>query len=348
MRYLYMSLMILWIGALSAQGQLSPLPITSYDYAIPENNVSAIALATGGINVTDALDPFASYGNPALLAKNEATMLFLAYRLADEEDLGFWDAVSVSNFLSDKQFKYFTLVTKQAAISYQPMASLNISEYDANTGESMYYDYKLDKVQFSLGISDNNWPNIHAGLNLKYLSGRLVYLVEHRAGSQFIRDHFIDDKVKGFSSDLGVVYKTGDTVFGLAAYDILSRLWWENYPARSIQRRIATGVQYGSGSSTTSLGIQSKISSKPETTYHVGYNYRVNWDQTSLSNSDTVKQGMDLRAGLYSQDFYGADNINITLGSGYHYQMFRFDFSLNTKGLKLADSEFLFSLGLGF
>jgi hypothetical protein len=348
MRYLFLALMTLGVLALGAQNQLSPLPITSYDYAIPENNVSAIALGMGGMNVTDPLDPFASYGNPALLAKNESTLLYLAYRMADDEKLSFWESVNVSNFLSEKQFKYFTLAAKQVALSYQPMAAINISEYDTSTGQSMYYDYKLDKVQLSVGISDNNWPNINAGLNMKYISGRLVYLVEHRQGSQFIRDHFIDDKVKGFSTDLGLVYRAGDTVFGLTAYDILSRLWWENYPAKSIQRRIATGVQYGSGASKTSFGVQSKISSDPETTYHMGYSYRVNWDTSSLSSDEVVSQGMDLRAGLYSRDFYGADNINLTLGSGYNYQMFRFDFSLNTKGLKLSDSEFLFALGVGF
>ncbi len=343
----YFALALLLLSSVLLFGQ-SPLPITSYDYAIVENNVSPIALGMGGLNVTDALDPFSSYGNPALLANNENTYLYMSYRLADNEDLSFWEAVNVSNFLGEKQFKYFTLAAKQVAFSYQPMASVNISEFDPSTGQSLYYDYKLDKVQLSLGIADKNWPDITAGLNLKYLGGRLVYLVEHQQGSQFIRDHFIDDKIKGFSTDLGFTYKTGDTVFGLSAYDLVSRLWWENYPAKSVQRRLATSVQYGGGASKTSFGVQSKISSKPETTYHAGYSYRVNWGTTSLSGADPIQQGLDLRAGLYSRDFYGADNINVTLGSGYYYQMFRFDFSLNTKGLKLKESEFLFSLGLGF
>ncbi|HCM16180.1 MAG: hypothetical protein WCY87_03230 [Candidatus Cloacimonadales bacterium] len=345
MKHIFLPLFTLIFAALYAQSQL---PITSYDYAIPENNVSAIALSMGGINVTDPTDPFASYGNPALLANSQNTTLYLAYRIADEKDIAFWDAVNVSNFLSEKQFKYFTLAAKQVAFSYQPMAAINISEYDAETNKSMYYDYKLDKVQLSLGITDKSWPDIAAGLNLKYLSGRLVYLVEHLEGSQFVRDQFIDDKVKGFSTDLGFTLKRGDTVFGLTAYDLISRLWWENYPAKSVQRRIAAGVQYGSGTSKTSFGIQSKLSSKPETSYHLGYCYNVNWDSSSLSSDESVSQGLDIRVGAYSQDFYGADNINFTLGSGYYYRMFRFDFSLNSKGLKLADSEFLFSLGLGF
>jgi hypothetical protein len=337
--------MTLALATLYAQ---SPLPITSYDYAIPENNVSPIALGTGGMNVTDAADPLVSYGNPALLANSESTILYMAYRFAGDDDVRFADAVKVSNFLKEKQFKYFTLAAKQVAFSYQPMASVNISEFNPVTQKSLYYDYKMDKVQLSFGITDKSWPDIAAGVNLKYLSGRLVYLEEHLDGSQFVRDHFIDDKVKGFSTDLGLSVQRGNTVFGLSAYDLVSRLWWENYPAKSVQRRIATGIQFNSGTSKTSFGIQSKISSKPETTYHVGYCYNVDWDTSSLSSDQTVKQGLDVRLGAYSEDFYGANNINFTLGSGYYYKMFRFDFSLNSKGLKLADSEFLFSLGLGF
>ncbi len=324
------------------------MPIDSYDYGIPENNVSAIALGSGGINITNPADPFASYGNPALLASNDATMIYLAYRLANEKDLSFWDAVDVSNFLREKQFKYFTLVAKQTAFSYQPLASINISHFDTETDTTMYYDYKLDKLQFSLGMTDKSWPLLTAGVNLKYLTGRLVYLVERLEGHNFVREHFIDDKVKGVSGDLGLTFQTGDVVYGLTAYDLLSRLWWENYDPVSIQRRIATAVQYSSGASKTSFGIQSKISKKPETTYHVGYSYSANWDSQDFMSEEQIEQGMDLRIGFYSHDFYGADNVNLTLGGGYHYQMFRFDFSVNSRGLKIADSEFLFSLGLGF
>lgn len=345
MKYRFLLFCTLFSLSLAAQ---SPLPIDTYDYGVPENNVSAIAIGMGGINLTNPDDPFASYGNPALLAHNEDTMIYLSYRLADNENLSFWEAASVSNFLSEKQFKYFTLVSKQAAFSYQPMASINLSSFDTQTNKTLYYDYKLDKIQMSLAMKDKNWPALTAGLNLKYITGRLVYLVEHREGSQFVREHFIDDKIKGASSDIGLTLRTGDVYYGLTLYDVLSRLWWENYDAVSIQRRIGTAVQYGSGASKTFFGIQSKIAKSPETTYHLGYSYAQNWDSKDFISDDNLQQGMDLRIGFYSHDFYGADNINLTLGAGYHYQMFRFDFSLNTKGLKISDSEFLFSMGLGF
>nr|MDK2851335.1 hypothetical protein [Candidatus Cloacimonadota bacterium] len=340
-----MILMTMMICTLAAQ---SPLPINDYDYAIPENNVSPIAIGMGGINVTNPSDPFASYGNPALLANNETTMLYMAYRVADDQEMDFWETVNVSNVLHEKQFKYFSLITKQAGFSYQPMASINISTFDPQTQKTMYFDYKLDKLQLTLGMKDNDWPSLHAGLNLKYISGRLVYLIERQEGSQFVREQFIDDKIKGLSGDLGLTYQNGDVIYGIAAYDLLSRLWWENYDPVSIQRRIATGIQYGSGPSKVNFGMQGKIATKPETTYHVGYSYSTNWNSQDFMAEDEIRQGLDTRIGLYSKDFYGADNINLTLGGGYYYQMFRFDFSLNSKGIKLADSEFLFSLGLSF
>lgn len=345
MRRSVLILMITLAGILWAQQ--SPLPITSYDYATPENNVSAIAIGTGAMNITNVDDPFASFSNPALLADNESTSVFTSFRLAGEKELSFWEAASISNTLRAKQFKYFTAVAKQMAFSYQPVASVHISEMDPIAHTSLYYDYKLDKVQMSMGITDKNWPHLAAGLNLKYLSGRLVYLEESIQGNEFQRIHFIDDKVKGFSTDLGFLYHTDSFSYAITAYDLVSGLYWENYPTKTIQRRIATGVSLGSGTSKTTFGVQSKLSKKTDTTYHIGYSNGLTWDGTDYLSGRNRNQGLDFRVGVYSRDFYGADNINFTIGGGYYYQLFRFDFSLNSQGMKMADSEILFAIGMG-
>ena len=94
-------------------------------------------------------------------------------------------------------------------------------------------------------------------------------------------------------------------------------------------------------------GIQSKLAKKPETTYHLGYGYRWNLNSGSNSSSNENSSSFDLRVGTYSHDFYGADNINFTLGAGYYYRNFHFDFSLNSTGMKLADSDYLFSISAG-
>lgn len=345
MKYLIILLLCLLLLPLWA---LPPLPITSYDYATPEKNVSPIAMGSAALNLTNAQDPFAAYSNPALLANNEHSHFFFSFRLSDTDTLSFAEVASISNALKDKQFKYFTAVAGKVGFSYQPVASINISEADTHTNQSTYYDYNLDKVQISLGITDKNWPDMALGLNLKYLSGRLVYLLEDIVGNQLHRKTFLDEKVKGFSSDLGFIYQAGGTTFAITGYDLLSGLYWENYPSKGVQRRVASAVEYGSGHSKTSFGIQSKISKTPDTTYHIAYTNGVSWDAKSYSEAANVGQGMDFRVGMYSHDFYGAKNINVTLGGGYYYQLFRFDFSLNTRGMKLPESELLFSLGVGF
>lgn len=344
MKYKFSLIFWLIAAALAANGSL---PIDSFDYALPENNVSTTALGMGGLNLTDAGDPFASYGNPALLGFNDATNFYVAYRLSDKKKHDFGEIVSVSNVLKANQFKYFVVNAGQFAFSYQPMASINISELDEVQNKALYHDYRLDKLQFSAGITDKKLPNMTAGINLKYLNGRLVYLTERLEGSNLVRERFIDDKVKGISGDIGLYGRYGESSYGISFYDVLSRMWWENYPSESIQRRVAAGAQYGMGASKTYVGIQSKIAKKPETTYHVGYSYGIVSESGGFGNTDAVTQGLDMRIGLYSHDFYGADNINLTLGGGYFYQVFRFDFSLNSRGLKLADSELLFSIGLG-
>ncbi|MDZ4182400.1 MAG: hypothetical protein U1B83_05945 [Candidatus Cloacimonadaceae bacterium] len=339
-----MLILLLLLGALlSAQ---ATLPIREYDYAIPENNVSPMAIGLGGMNITNGNDYYASYSNPALLADNTISAFVFSFRVADDKPMSFWEATSISNALKPKQFKYFSLVTKQAAWTYQPVASVHISEIAAGGDSSRYYDYQLDKVQISLAAKDDSWQTIRAGVNLKYLTGRLVYLKEHRVGSFLVRDAFIDDKVKGFSTDVGLTMTEGDFTFGLTAYDLFSRLYWENYASKAIQRRIAFGVQYASGSSVLMGGVQGKTSKQTDTSIHFGFQNTWSWGRQNIQGEST-NQGLVLRLGLYSQDFYGTSNINYTLGSGYNYNVFRFDFSMNNRGMKLRESEYLFSLGIG-
>lgn len=344
MKRLVLVAMCLTIGALQA---VSPLPITEYDYAVPENNVSPVGIGMGGLNLTFTGDPYASYSNPALLADVETSTLVTSFRLAKNDKLTFWQAASISSSLREKQFKYFSLVTKQSAWTYQPMARVHISEFNATGDSSRYYDYQLDKVQVTLAASDDSWKPVRFGFNIKYLSGRLVYLMEHRVGSSLVRDAFIDDKVKGFSTDLGVTLQDGDFSFALVSYDLFSRLYWENYDSKPLQRRVAMGLSYNGESTVLSAGLQAKTSKDPDTTYHFGMQNTWSWGQGQSLDGQDTSQSLLLRIGLYSHNFYGTNNIHYTLGTGYNYSIFRFDFSLNNKGMKLSNSEYLFSLGVG-
>lgn len=343
-------LIILAVGIASLAAQQAALPITQYDYAIPENNVSPIAIGMGGLNLTYSGDPYCSYSNPALLAEVEQSSLVTSFRLANDEEMSILEATSLSNTLKDKQFKYFSLSTKKAAFTYQPMSRVNISEIIAENGVNynLYHDFMLDKVQLSIAAKDEERSALSAGLNLKYLSGRLVYLKERRIGSTtFTREAFIDDKVRGFSTDLGFTLDRETFKFGLTAYDLFSRLYWENYSSKPIQSRIGLGAAWVDDNMLISVGLQGKISKSTDTTYHLGFQNSWSWGQSYSQAGRPIQHSILLRLGLYSQDFYGTKNIHFTMGSGYNYSIFRFDFSVNSAGMILKESEYLFSLGVG-
>jgi hypothetical protein len=327
---------------------LPSLPLQHYDYHIPENVVSPITLGMGGINLTNAADYFTSYDNPALLAENRGSAFATSFRLAKSGSMAFTDLMSASNLLKDKQFMYYTLITKNAAWSYHPVASINQSLYQnvAGINYAEYYDYQLDKLQLSLAATDQKFSGLAGGLNLKYLTGRLVYLKERLSGGNLIRESFIDNKVKGVSGDLGLTWTQNNFIWGACFYDLLSRLWWEDYSSKSLQKRAALGFQYLSDNLSLLASLQGKISSSPGTTYHFGLIKNWTW-QAKTSSNQTVEQNLVIRAGLYSKDFNGTDNISYTLGSGYNYNMFRIDFAMTNTGMQLRDSQYLFSVGVG-
>jgi hypothetical protein len=337
---------VLLLSAINLAAQTLPaLPLQHYDYHIPANNLSPITLGMGGVNLTYAADYFTSYDNPALLAENTGTALATSFRLAKKGALSFTDLMSASNLLKDKQFTYYTMIAKNAAWSYQPVASINESTLGTYSAE--YYDYQLDKLQMSLAAKDEKYTKLAGGLNIKYLTGRLVYLRERVSGSNMIRESFIDNKVKGVSSDLGLTWQEDKFIWGACFYDILSRLWWEDYPSHSLQRRAALGFEYRTDTKLSLLAsVEGKIANNSNSTYHFGL--IKNWTWTGKASGDkSIEQNLVLRAGLYSKNFYGTKNINYTLGSGYNYNLFRIDFALTNEGMQLKDSKYLFSVGVG-
>ncbi len=340
---LLLALLLVAGPGLGAQ-TLPSLPVQDYDYHITENIVSPIALGLGGLNLTFGGDYFTSYDNPALLAENTATAFATSFRLKSEETLGFAELVSASNLLKDKQFMYFNLITKSAAWSYQPVASVHVSQQAANYSSSEYYDYQLDKLQLSLAGTDDRFPKLAGGLSLKYLTGRLVYLKE--SGPDMERVAFIDNKVKGVSGDLGLTWTEENVKWGACVYDVLSYLRWEDYGSESLQRRAALGFQWSTDNLALLAGVQGKVSGKPGSTYHFGLARLWTWNSTAGSGNP-VQQNLIIRAGLFSDKFDGTDNISYTLGSGYNYNLFRFDFGLTNAGMRLRDSRYLFSVGIG-
>jgi hypothetical protein len=345
---LFLMGILLVTGSITLWAQTMPnLPLQDYDYHIPTNTISAITLGMGGLNLTNSADYFTSYDNPALLADNGGTAFATSFRLKSKKELQFADMMQASNLLKDKQFMYYSVVTKNAAWSYQPVASIHISQFDDSQTHSEYYDYQLDKLQLSVATKDENIGNLSGGLNLKYLTGRMVYLKERISGNSMIRESFIDNKVKGISGDLGFAWEDGAYTAGVCIYDIYSQLWWENYDSKSLKRRAALGMQYTTDDYSLMGSFQGKIGKYPDTTYHLGFVKDWTWKTENAVSEEQKEQKLIIRTGIYSKDFNGTKNINYTLGSGYNYSMFRIDFAMTNSGMKLKESQYLFSVGVG-
>jgi len=336
-----LSILLMYCISLIWAQSLPNLPGLNYDYHTTEHAVSAITLGMGGLNLTNAADYFTSYDNPALLADNQGSAFATSFRLTKKENLSFADLTDVRNLLHDKQFMYFTLITKNAAWSYHPVTSINISE-GASYPNSRYYDFQLDKLQLSIAAKDDRSSRLAGGINLKYLTGRLIYLKVNNGAS----DGLIDNKVKGISGDIGFTWDEDRYKWGACLYDLYSKLWWEDYDSKSLKQRAALGFQYLGDNYSLMASLQGKIAKEAETTYHFGFVKNWSWKVTG-ADSKEIEQSIVLRSGLFSRDFDGTKNISYTLGSGYNYSMFRIDFAMTNEGMRLRDSKYLFSIGAG-
>jgi hypothetical protein len=341
--------MILWSISLPAIRMDLNL-VQDYDYHTPEGNISPVSLGMGGINLTYPADYFSPYDNPALLATNTSSAAATSFIIKQNAPATFADMMNSKTLLKDKQFLYYSVITKQAAWTYQPVAAVHVSQLTTTTDGllSEYFDYQLDKIQLSIAGKDEEYTNLAGGLNIRYLTGRLVKLTQRKVGNNWVTaGNLIDDKVKGVSGDLGFTWAEGNFVWGSCIYDIYSRLWWENYDSESLKRRAAMGFQYNMDKLALLASVQGRVSNDPQTTYHLGLIKNWIWKTDGSMDTPGTEQNLLIRAGLYSRDFNGTENINYTFGSGYNYNMFRIDFAMTNSGMRLKDSQYLFSVGVG-
>ncbi|HNX00490.1 MAG TPA: hypothetical protein PKK33_03890, partial [Candidatus Cloacimonadota bacterium] len=201
------------------------------------------------------------------------------------------------------------------------------------------FDYGLQNVQMSFGGTSGKEQVFAGGLTVKYLYGRLVYLTRDDVEMNF--HDFVDDKVKGFSTDLGFAYKGQATRIGLAFYDLVNGLYWQTESNKTLTRRGAFGVQVGEDDLRMLAGAITTLEKDPITTYHFGIIKEV-----SLQGKTQDKQTIGFRAGAYSDKFDRSDDITYSFGTGYNYKTFRIDFSVAGPGLDLSKSRYLASISL--
>lgn len=323
---------------------LSGFPIQKWDYNLPLNNVSPIGSALGGFNVTNPGDFFLHYSNPALLSQTDSSHLALSSKIRHEgiSQLYFYQGDYPANTAGDSKLSYFGLYAENIGFSVVPLVSVNDSKHDEKMNLKRYIDYSLTAYQIAGSDKTNH---VSYGFNLKYLTGRLVYLVDSSGFAQenYPGNKFIDSKARGFSLDLGFLSQRGQFTYGLAFYDIISKIYWENHPNRVLKKKIATGMQVGTEDFHIITGTTSNLFSLSNTYYHLGLSQRIYFFGFDKDNSPSIP----LRAGVYFQSLSSSEDVTLGLGTGYQVRFLNLDFSYTGNLKNFSDHDVIIALSVG-
>ncbi|MCD4651540.1 MAG: hypothetical protein K8S56_07125 [Candidatus Cloacimonetes bacterium] len=336
----YLILLMVSFGSL-----LFGFPISSYDFHTPVHQVSPVVEAMGGMSVTYESDSALMYNNPALLPFVENGVVTASFKMEHKQGMSFSEVMSMANILKKNQFTYASVYAAKGGFGWYPLASINQSRTYNSTGEIYreYEDYQLDAVQFAFGtqVEDITAVDISWGMSFKYIFGRLVYLEEKQTGNSWLREEFYDERVKGYSADLGFLLKQEGFSAGLVFYDLFSRLYWEDSANRVITKRASLGFQWGIGNYALTTGISRKLNLKKEQEYHLGI-------VRQFELNTPVGEGVLLfRTGIHSEDFANEDAIFTSFGTGYYIKQLRIDLSATTNGMVLKNNRYLISISVG-
>jgi hypothetical protein len=236
---------------------------------------------------------------------------------------------------------------KTFAFSYQTLADVHLSNTAGE--EQEYYDYKLEAIQASFALLDKKIPDGSLGFGVKYLTGRLVHLINHGENATLTnRNTFMDEKVKGFSLDVGGIYKIGRITLAGSLLDVYSQLYWEHYDSEQMVRTWTGGFQYDLSKLQVMYTLKGRLEKDTKMTSHFGMNY------TPYSNGDEENpQEMALRGGTfweYTVDDLGVEDkiINYTMGLGYNAGAVKIDFGLVSPEFDWKSNDYLVSLILSF
>ena len=295
-------------------------PISDYDFHNPINDISTISSSMGGNVLTNPLDEFAFYNNPALLSLNKKNNLSISYRYTPQKD-DFYKDLSITKLFSKSQFKAIALQSDKIALAYIPYYDLEQTYKDPSQNIRKDIDYKLSCYQLSYGMKENESS---IGFSLKYLTGKLVYLAKTQEDESWKINEFINSEVKGYSLDLSYLLQVNKTTYlGASFYDIVSKLYWEDNPNRVIQKRYGLGLGINGTNNNLNLSISGKINLSENPYYHFGYERKRN-----LSNKKNTNTYISFRSGCFSKDFQNSENIFFSIGTTFYYNFFKFDISL--------------------
>ncbi len=334
--------LLILILLISTAAFCDEFPDGTYDFHIPERQVSGIVSSFGALSVTYSDEPGLVYNNPALLAYAKQGVIGTVLKVDSDEKKSFSEMIKFNSMFKSARFDYLTIIGESSGFAYYPLHreyQNDIWEDDDDLTHRTYKDYKLDTFHLGVGEIKNK---VAWGIGMKYHTGSLTYLTETLQDSVWVRNDFTKDDIDGFSFDLGMLYNYNYFRIGFALYDFYSHLYWRKHSNQVLQQRAALGLQVGNSAYKLLISGQMKLDKKPDPTYHIGLERGF-----SFSENEKVPNSFFLRFGCFSEQYDNEDNVFQSWGFGYYYQMIRFDFSMLTHGFKGNTSRYQLSMSMG-
>ncbi len=322
--------------------------------------------AMGGAFVAVGGDASCIYWNPAglgLLPQSIAMFGFSDMKDIEVENIEVVNLFRTATGLSGKRLSFVAFSENQGALSWRPLSSIcenNMYEQNINAdGDTIErwkdIEYSINEFVLSMttlmGATDQEIQGMPCilGMNVKYLNGRIGVAEKSRKNEVWEEPNINLDSGNGYSIDIGFLYPKKRIAIGLAARNVLAKMYWHDYSGDRINANLRGGIalELFKGFILAS-DVEKRWDDKAPYIYHTGAEKTFIREKKQRSNFGTknrqsLKQGdLSIRVGAYGTDLLKEEKI-YTGGIGYSYSNYRVDTSVSGK-YEGKDSKLSFRL----
>ncbi|MBL7075320.1 hypothetical protein ISS37_08810 [candidate division KSB1 bacterium] len=320
------------------------------------HDIGARAAAMGGAFVALANDASGIYWNPAGLSNLNRDFLNISYHFLPQQRPSWTALVKPSRLIRSKQFIFIGVASKDGGFAWRPLA--NVNEKNSYLQETnvqgdvieKWTDVEYGLNEFTLSLVELR-GSVSIGLNIKYLDGSLAFARKWKLNDSWQEPYANIDHGRGFSGDFGFLIMGDHLNIGLSVSDLLSRIYWADYPTQSLETNAALGLALKLRELTLAGDIEGRIKERSDFFYHLGFekrfikkNRRTQQGyprRSSESIWSRIKSGsFFFRGGVTGKPQKSSEPGVFSIGSGYFYQNYGLDIAvLNEDIMKFGDTN---------
>jgi hypothetical protein len=319
----------------------------------------ARSLGLGNVGIALPNEPFANYYNPGAACFIQNTTI--AVDFAEKER-------NTSRFpgIAGKTINYLSFISYSGGFTWRPLTQVrgqSTSSFFSDTYQETltiesHHEYRVDELFLTLTtlsseILNTLEQNPLFGLNLKYFRAYYAEAEVIHTSSSPVDAMSNFDTGNGFGVDAGFALVKNPFLFGLAAKDIFSKVYWSDYDSDRIDTKLGMGVssfffdrillstdyRYNTRTKISSLfaGIETNV-------YQLEKVLKENTG--SQTERSLITSGSQIRFGTRLDDIEKRDDIIYSLGIGYFSTRFAADLAIFANFEDIKNKHFSTQLSL--